>query len=353
MSYEVTIEPLGQTIEVQDDQTILDAALRAGIWLPHACGHGLCATCKVQVLDGEVELGEASPFALMDIERAEGKALACCAVPQSDMTIEVDIDEDPDARTIPLRDFDATVTSIVDLTPTIKGIFLQVDEPFDFQAGQYINLYVPGIPDPRAFSIASAPSQSNLIELNVRKVPGGAATSWLHEELQVGETLKFSGPLGRFYTRHSDPNAVIFIAGGSGLSSPKSMILELLEKGDTRHITLFQGARNLSELYYREFFEDLAQQYPQFRYVPVLSDDVTSTEWTGETGFVHEAAIRVYDNDFRNNKAYLCGPPPMIEAAIRGLIRGRLFERDIHMEKFLNAADAANQATRSPLFKNI
>lgn len=353
MSYEVTIEPLGQTIEVEEDQTILDAALRAGIWLPHACGHGLCATCKVQVVDGEVDLGEASPFALMDMERAEGKALACCAVPQSDLTIEVEIDEDPDAKVVPLRDFEATVESIVELTPTIKGIFLRVPEDMEFQAGQYINLYIPGLTEPRAFSIASAPSQSNLIELNVRKVPGGIGTGWLHDDLEVGDTLHFSGPLGRFYTRHSDPNPVIFIAGGSGLSSPKSMILELLENGDSRQITLFQGARNLSELYYQEFFEELSQKYPQFRYFPVLSDEPESSNWKGERGFVHEAAIRIYDNDFRNHKAYLCGPPPMIEAAIRGLIRGRLYERDIHLEKFLSAADAANQATRSPLFKNI
>lgn len=353
MTYEVTIEPLGQTIEVEEGQNILDAALRAGIWLPHACCHGLCATCKVQVVDGEVDLGEASPFALMDMERAEGKALACCAIPQSDLTIEVEIDEDPDAKVIPLRDFEVTVESIVDLTPTIKGIFLRVEEGLEFQAGQYINLYIPGLDEPRAFSIASAPSNSNLIELNIRKVPGGLATSWIHDDLEVGQALKFSGPLGRFFTRHSDPNAVIFIAGGSGLSSPKSMILELLENGDSRQITLFQGARNSSELYYQELFEELTQQYPQFRYFPVLSDEPEASDWQGERGFVHEAAIRIYDNDFRNHKAYLCGPPPMIEAAIRGLMRGRLFERDIHIEKFLSAADAANQATRSPLFRNI
>lgn len=353
MTYEVTIEPLGQTIDVEEGQSILDAALRAGIWLPHACGHGLCGTCKIQVTDGEADLGDASPFALMDMERVEGKVLACCAVPQSDLTIEVEIDEDPDAKIIPLKDFVATVDSIVDLTPTIKGIFLKVEGDIEFQAGQYINLYIPGLDEPRAFSIASAPSQSNLIELNIRKVPGGVATTWLHDDLAVGQSLKFSGPLGRFYTRHSDPNPVIFIAGGSGLSSPKSMILELLENGDTRQITLFQGARNSSELYYQPFFEDLAEQYPQFRYFPVLSDEAESSSWGGERGFVHEAAIRIYENNFRDHKAYLCGPPPMIEAAIRGLMRGRLYERDIHMEKFLSAADAANQATRSPLFKNI
>jgi phenol hydroxylase P5 protein len=107
MTYELTIEPIGQTIEVEDDQTILDAALRAGIWLPHACCHGLCATCKVVVTDGEVDHGEASSFALMDFERDEGKTLACCARLQSDVTIEAEIDEEPDAESIPVRDFPA------------------------------------------------------------------------------------------------------------------------------------------------------------------------------------------------------------------------------------------------------
>ncbi|VVO76276.1 Phenol hydroxylase P5 protein [Pseudomonas fluorescens] len=353
MSYELTIEPLGQVIEVEEGQTLLDAALRAGIWLPHACCHGLCATCKVQVLEGAVELGEASPFALMDMERSEGKALVCCAIPQSDLTIEVEIDEEPDAKAIALRDFEATVHSIVELTPTIRGIFLKVDnDEIEFQAGQYINLYVPGLAEPRAFSIASVPSQSSLIELNVRKVPGGVGTTWLHEQLQVGQTLKFSGPLGRFFTRHSDPNPVIFMAGGSGLSSPKSMILQLLEAGDTRAISLFHGARNRAELYYAELFEQLAQSYPQLRYIPVLSDEPEHSDWSGARGFVHEAAELTFANDFRDHKAYLCGPPPMIESAIRSLMRGRLFERDIHLEKFLSAADA-NQSTRSPLFRNI
>ena len=93
MSYQVTIEPLGTTIEVEDGQTMLDAALRAGIYLPHACCHGLCGTCKVQVVDGEFEHGAASPFALMDVEREEGRCLACCATPTSDVVIEADVDE--------------------------------------------------------------------------------------------------------------------------------------------------------------------------------------------------------------------------------------------------------------------
>ena len=122
MSYQLTIEPLGATIEVEEGQTVLDAALRQGIYIPHACGHGLCGTCKVQVLDGEVDHGAANPFALMDFERDEGKTLACCCTLQSDATIEADIDEEPDAEIIPVRDFAATVTRIEDAHADHQGV---------------------------------------------------------------------------------------------------------------------------------------------------------------------------------------------------------------------------------------
>lgn len=173
MTYQLTIEPLGQTLDVEEGQTILDACLRQGVWLPHACCHGLCATCKIQVTDGEIEHGAASPFALMDFERDEGKCLACCATLQSDTVIEAEIDEDPDAENLPVRDYTATVSRIEALTPTIKGIYLTLSagEHLAFQAGQYINATIPGVDTPRAFSLANAP-QSAELELNIRLVPG-------------------------------------------------------------------------------------------------------------------------------------------------------------------------------------
>ncbi|MGH8516439.1 MAG: NADH:ubiquinone reductase (Na(+)-transporting) subunit F [Panacagrimonas sp.] len=352
MTYQLTIEPLGQTIEVEDDQTMLDAALRAGIYLPHACCHGLCATCKVQIVDGEVEHGEASPFALMDFERDERKTLACCATLQSDVTIEADVDEEPDAETIPVRDFAGTVTRIESLTPTIKGIWIGLEEPMHFQAGQYINLGIPTLGISRPFSLAQAPSStSGEIELNVRIVAGGADTAYLHQQLAVGTPIKVSGPYGRFFVRKSADMPSLFMAGGSGLSSPRSMILDLLAQGSEQPITLVYGQRSRAELYYHEEFTALAQQHPNFTYVPALSHEPEGSDWSGFRGFVHDAAKAHFDNDFRGYKAYLCGPPLMIDACITTLMQGRLFEKDIYTEKFLSAADA--QQVRSPLFKKL
>jgi phenol hydroxylase P5 protein len=353
MSHELTIEPLGLTVEIEEGQTVLDAALRAGVYLPHACCHGLCATCKIQVVDGEVDHGEASSFALMDFEREEQLTLACCATTEGDLVIEAEIEEDPDARNLRVRDFAGIVTRLEDLTPTIKGVWIQLDDPAEWecQAGQYVNLSFPGEMGSRAFSVANAPNVLGQLELNIRIVPGGQATTYVHESLAVGDRVELTGPYGRFFVKKSAQVPVVFMAGGSGLSSPRAMILDLLEEGFDLPVTLVYGQRTREELYYDDQFRDLAARYPNFRYVPALSDEPSGSDWTGFRGYVHEAAREVFENDFRGHKAYLCGPPLMIDACITTLMQGRLFERDIYTEKFISAADA--QQVRSPLFKSI
>jgi phenol/toluene 2-monooxygenase (NADH) P5/A5 len=352
MSNMLTIQSTGDEIEVEDGQTILDACLRAGIWLPHACCHGLCATCKIDVIDGEIDHGEASSFALMDFERDEGKTLACCARLESDTVIHAEIEEDADALGIPVEDFSGVVTRIEDLTPTIKGVFIKLDRPMHFQSGQYINLSIGDQENvSRAFSIASPSGQPDEIELNIRLVPGGLGTAWVHNALKEGDRVQMSGPYGRFFVRKSAKVPMLFLAGGSGLSSPRSMILALLEENEDLPIALVYGARSRAELYYHDDFVKMAQRHANFRYIPAISDEPADSDWSGARGYVHDIARESFDNDFRGHKAYMCGPPVMIEACIATLMQGRLFERDIYTEKFFSAADA--QQLRSPLFKRI
>ena len=206
----------------------------------------------------------------------------------------------------------------------------------------------------RAFSIANHPADvaaTKSIELNVRQLPGGAGTTWLHQQLQAGDRLRVAGPYGRFFVRESAQQPMLFMAGGSGLSSPRSMIVDLLARGCTLPITLVYGQRSREELYYEPEFRALAAQHPNFTYVPALSHEPEGSDWTGARGFVHEAAKAHFGGNFAGQKAYLCGPPPMIEACVSTLMQGRLFERDIYTEKFLSAADA--KATRSPLFRQV
>lgn len=353
MSYQVLIEPLGETIEVEEGQTILDAALRAGIYLPHACGHGLCGTCKVDIIEGDVEHGDASPFALMDMEKDEGKCLSCCAIPTSDLEIEADVEEDEDAQNHPVRDYVGVVTKIESVTPRIKSIFIALQENIEFQAGHYINLNLPEVDEyPRAFSISNPPSDKNQIELNISLVQNGKGTKWIHEELRVGDELKFSGPYGRFFVRESAPEPMIFLAGGSGLSSPKSMIMDLFERDEKRDITLIYGARNQDELYYHELFTEMSVEHSNFTYIPALSDEPESSGWQGARGFVHVAAKEHFNGKFSGHKAYMCGPPPMVDACITTLMQGRLFERDMFMENFYTK-DSQEAVSKSPLFKSI
>ena len=128
MAYQLTIEPLGVTVDVNEGQTMLDACLRAGVWLPHACGHGLCGTCKVAILEGEIAHNEASPFALMDFERDDGMTLACTATLSEDTIIEADIDDDPDCERTPIRDFQGVVECAEMLTGDILGLSITVPD---------------------------------------------------------------------------------------------------------------------------------------------------------------------------------------------------------------------------------
>lgn len=352
MNFSLTIEPLGTAIEVAEGQTMLDACLRAGIYLPHACGHGLCGTCKVEVQDGEVDHGSASSFALMDFEREGGKTLACTASLLSDVTIEAEIDEDPDARRLPVRDFTGTVVALDNLTHDVKRVVLALEgAPLEFQPGQYVNLTLPGVEGTRAFSIANPPGDGHALELQVRLVPGGAGTTFVHHKLAVGDKLAFSGPYGHFFVRESRGGPLLFLAGGTGVSSPRSMILDLLARGYSAPITLIHGVRTEADLYGADEFGALAATHANFRYVPALSQAPEGDGWAGERGFVHEVAARLFDNLFEGQTAYLCGPPPMIEACVQALMRGRLFEKHIFTERFLTANDDA--ARKSPVFRRI
>ena len=351
--YRLTIEPIGETIEVEDGQSVLDACLRAGVFVPHACCHGRCSTCKVDVLEGDVDAGPASSFALMDFEREEGKRLACVATLRSDATIEADIEEDEDALYLPVEDYVGKVVERRMLTPTILGLTLEVeDDGIEFQAGQYVQLQVPGVERPRAFSMASSPSRTTRIELQIKRVPEGEGTTVLHEEVAVGDELPFSGPYGHFFVRHSHKRPVLLLAGGSGLSALRSMLFELAERREVDRVFLFHGARSFEELHCREELEALASDWPGLTYVPTICGEVPS-DWTGELGRVDEVLPRHFPDGFAGHTAYVCGPPPMIEACIRTMMQGRLFEEHIYTEKFLTAANADAAGAKSPLFKRI
>ena len=344
----ITVEPLGVTVQCAPDQNILDACLRQGVNVPHACTHGTCGTCKVEILDGDVDLGDASVFALLDSERTEGKALICTATPRSDVTIEADIEEEDGVTYHPVRDFSATVASIEDCARETRRVLLDLDGDIEFNPGQYVQGTIPGAGVTRSWSMANPPGQPRRVELQIKRTPGGLGTDgWVFKSLAVGDTVQVSGPFGRFFLREARDEPAILIGGGTGLAPLKAMVRHALETGSQQRLHLYHGVRTQADLYDLEFFRDLERLFPdQFSYRPVLSDE----EVDGiRTGFVTDAVDADFDT-CRDHVAYLCGPPVMVDAALKMLMSKRLFPRDIYREDFFDASDKAG-GVRSPLIR--
>ena len=230
MSYTITLLPFAKQFSCEEDETILQAALRQGYNLRYGCKHGGCGMCKALIVEGEVDQEGASSFALMDFERQQGFALLCSAYPLSDIAIELwDYEEADLLAASPIQDYQAEVERITVLTHDIRGIHLRLLEPaaINFKAGQYIDLLVPGTNEWRSYSLANPPSHKNTVELMVKLMAGGLFSTYVAEQLQEGERLTLQGPYGNFYLRDTG-RAALFIAGGSGMAPMTALIAPLM-----------------------------------------------------------------------------------------------------------------------------
>lgn len=349
--YQITIEPLGREVTCREDQTILDACLRAGVWVPHSCTHGTCATCKAEILEGDVDQGAASPYALMDFEREEGKTLLCVCTPRSDVVIEADVDVDDTMEVYPVQDFTGTLVALEDIALDTRRLRIELDRDLAFNAGQYMSLAVPGQDGvTRTYSMANPPTEPRILEFQIRRTPGGLATDgWIFANLAVGDTIALSGPYGRFVLRTDREEPSVLIAGGTGLAPIASMIRHALENDlpDVGHMTLYQGARTREGIYDVDLFRALEADHPdRFTYRPCLSEEEADGYFSGMVTDV----LNDNHETLKGHIGYVCGPPAMVEAALKTLMLKRLFPRDIYKEEFLDASAATTQI-RSPLIK--
>jgi len=240
------------------------------------------------------------------------------------------------------------VVALDDIARETRRLVIDLDHEMTFNPGQYVMIDVPGTDVTRTYSMANPPGEPGRIELQIRRTPGGLGTDgWIFRNLSVGDTVQLSGPYGRFFHRAARTEPAILIGGGTGLAPLKSIVRHVLETGLPQRLYLYQGARTQADLYDVEYFRGLESEYPdRFTYRPCLSQE----EWDGPSGVVTDVVAADFET-CRGHTAYLCGPPPMVEAALKTLMRKRLFPKDIFREDFFDASDKATGGVRSPLLK--
>ena len=333
-THTVRFEPVGLEIEVDEAETVLNAAFRQGLMLMHGCKEGQCSACKSFLLDGDVDLDRYSTFALPDFEEAEGWILLCRAHPYSDLEIElINYDEEILQSGTPIRTVTTRVEAVDELTSDIRRLHLTVqdDEPFIFKPGQYVDIHVPGHEgEHRSFSMAN--TNPGELEFMIKLYPGGRFSGLLADgAIKPGDELTVTGPYGVFTLRSSSPRRLLFIGGGAGMAPILSLLRSLSETGSDREATYYYGARTEDDLFHLQELSGLPCGF-----VPACSED--SNGWAGESGLITDVVDRL-EGDVTEVDAYVCGPPPMVEAAIALLERRGVPEAHIYFDKFTTTAD--------------
>ena len=337
----VRFEPVGIEIEVGEEQTILRAAFEQGVMLMHGCKEGQCSACKSFVLDGDdIELDRYSTFALPDFEKEEGYTLLCRAHAYEDVTIELlHYDEDMIRSGLPIQEAVAEVVSKDPVTHDMRHLVLRLVEPGEikFFPGQYVDIAVPGTEETRSFSMANTNSRDGRLEFVIKVYPDGLVSHFLDTTLQVGDRLQLSGPYGVFTLREGDDD-LVFIGGGAGMAPILSLLRSMAERGLTRKATYYYGARSRRDLCFEDELLALEDTLPGFRYIPALSEAAPDEDWDGETGLITDVVKRHADGLARVH-AYVCGPPPMVEAALPLLATLGVPEQRIYYDKFTTTGE--------------
>jgi CDP-4-dehydro-6-deoxyglucose reductase len=318
MSFSVSIEPSGRQFNMQRDETVLSAALAAGIGLPYGCKDGACGSCKCKLLEGRVIHGAHQAKALSEAEEAAGYLLTCCATPQTDLVIE-------SRQVVGLGDFPVVkmptrVTRMTRAAPDVMILRLQLPATnnFGFKAGQYIEFVLKdGVR--RSYSMANAPhavkeAGPDGLELHLRHMPGGLFTDQVFNSLKEKDILRLEGPHGTFFLREDSERPIVLLASGTGLAPVKAMIEDMQHRDIQRPTVLYWGCRSKVDLYLHDWALQQAASTPWLSYVPVLSEASPEDGWTGRTGFVHQAVLADLP-DLSGHEVYACGAPVMVQSA--------------------------------------
>ncbi len=340
MTFQVTVTPSGHQFSCEDGETVLSAALRAGVGLPYGCKNGACGSCKGKVLEGSVTHGVHQQRALSETEEAQGAALFCCARPHSDLTIEAR--EIQSSGDYPVKKMPSRVAKLEKLSDDVMLISLQLpaNERLQYRAGQYIEFMLRD-GKRRSYSMANAPHLDDKITLHVRHMPGGLFTDQVFTTMKERDILRFEGPQGTFFLREDSDKPIILLASGTGFAPIKALVEQLAHTESTRPVTLYWGGRRPQDLYMHSLCEEWAATLPNFNYVPVISDALPEDAWSGRTGFVHRAVMEDYA-DLSAYQVYACGAPIVVDSAKTDFVgKCRLPEEEFYADSFISEADLA------------
>ena len=341
--HSVRIEPHGRTLRVTPGQPILQAALSAGLNLPHSCKSGHCGSCRARLLAGAIHYPDGPPLGITAEEVGRGDILLCQARADSDLTVRARLIAsvaDVEIKTLPCR-----IARLTPLAPDVMQLWLRLPavERLRFHPGQYLDVLLEN-GRRRSFSIASPPHDSEALELHVRRVNGGGFSERLFGaaagvgSLGTGALLRIEGPIGQFSYREGVA-PVLMVAGGTGFAPLKSMLRHMLETGIRRDLHLYWGARHTQDVYEEALVLEWVRRHPQLKFTAVLSEASAAEAAHHRAGWVHEALLADYP-DLARFEVYAAGPPAMIEAMRTHFPRHGLSTQRLYFDSFDYAPDA-------------
>ncbi len=346
--HRVELAGKGVSFACGEDQSVLDAALHAGIALRHGCSHGECGSCRAIVVAGEYELSESvSPFALLEHERDEGWTLLCSTTPYSDLVVDATL-ETSERPVITVTEHRFEVVSNTAPSPKMRVLrAVALEGGVRYYPGQYFQLNLgAGRENRRAYSFASWPRTPGAevaeIEFVVRLVPGGQASERL-VACRPGDILELSAPYGNMTLREG-AKARVLVAGGSGIGPIRAIAQEILSGPPAQGVWLFHGARLREELLWYEELRAAEQEHPWFHYVPSLSEPGGAGRWSGRCGVISKVLCEVLGRpelpevlgaaDLAEADSYVCGPAPMVRSARETLLQMGCSEDRINLDEF-------------------
>jgi propane monooxygenase reductase subunit len=242
----------------------------------------------------------------------------------------------------PIQQVTAEVVSNDAVTHDMRHLVLKLIEPTEipFFPGQYVDITIPGTDAVRSFSMANVSSkQSGQLEFVIKIYPDGLFSEFLDKTVSAGDQLELTGPFGVFTLRDGRDCDLVFVGGGAGMAPILSVLRSLAERGSTRKAVYYYGARRQRDLCFETELRDLEKAMPNFRYVPALSEPDADDDWDGEVGLITDV-VKKYESDLSEADSYVCGPPPMVEAAMQVLTGLGATDKRIYYDKFTTTGNS-------------